>query len=42
MTIHGFDDYQSGDLIEIIEIKEVARSLEEVVAAEEEAAAVKE
>jgi translation initiation factor IF-2 len=35
MTIEGFDDYESGDLIEIIEIKEVARSLEEVAAAEE-------
>ncbi|MDP6962884.1 MAG: translation initiation factor IF-2 [Planctomycetota bacterium] len=30
MTIEGFDDYKSGDLIEIIEIKEVARSLDEV------------
>jgi translation initiation factor IF-2 len=42
MTIHGFDDYQTGDLIEVIEIKEVARSLKEVAAAEEKVAAEKE
>jgi len=39
MTIDNFEDYKDGDLIEIIEIKEVARSLEEVASAEEAASA---
>ncbi|MFT7516671.1 MAG: translation initiation factor IF-2 [Myxococcota bacterium] len=39
LTIDGFDDYKTGDLVEIIEIREVARTLEDVTAAEEKAAA---